>query len=72
MNPTTPPAERKSGWQPTVSTSAGALVGGAVAQLICATIPDLVHHPLADATVGSIYTLCIALAGYLFPDGGRK
>lgn len=68
----TEPAKPSSGWQPTVSTAGGALIGGAIAQLFCAGLVDILHHALTTETVGSIYTISIAAAGYLFPDGGRK
>lgn len=66
------PVKPPSGWQPTVSTAGGALIGGAIAQLVCAGLVDALHHALSPETVGSIYTVSIAAAGYFFPDGGRK
>jgi hypothetical protein len=65
----TPP---KTGWQPTVSTSAGALLGGSLAQLICASLTAFAHLDLSAPTVTSITTICVFAAGYAFPDGGRK
>jgi hypothetical protein len=62
----------KTGWQPTTSTSTGALLGGAIAQLICAGLTDLAHLTLSPQTICSITTVCVFAAGYVFPDGGRK
>ena len=67
-----PDGRAQSGWKPTTSTVAGALVGTAVAQLVAAGIETLSHAALSSATGGAITTVCIFVVGYLFPDGGRK
>lgn len=72
MSDLIPPLKPSRGWQPTTSTAAGALIGQNVAQLICAALTGLAHWDLSTATVASISGLCIAIAGYCFPDGGRK
>jgi hypothetical protein len=64
--------QQSSGWQPTTSTAAGALLGGAFAQLVCAALTGVWHFELSVATINSITTLAVFTAGYLFPDGGRK
>lgn len=67
--PVSPPVR---GWQPTTSTMAGAVLGGALAQLVAAGIETLSHVPLSSATAGALSTVCVFAVGYLFPDGGRK
>jgi hypothetical protein len=59
------------GWKPTTSTVAGAMLGGAVAQIICAVLAKLNWTP-DPMTAGAITTVCTFAAGYIFPDGGRK
>lgn len=59
------------GWKPTTSTVAGAMLGGAVAQIIVAILTKLNWTP-DPMTAGAITTVCTFAVGYLFPDGGRK
>ena len=61
-----------AGWRPTTSTMAGAVLGGALAQLIGAGFETLSHVTLSSATAGALSTVCVFAVGYLFPDGGRK
>ncbi len=61
-----------SGWTPTTSTVAGGVIGGAAAQIITAVVEALAHTTLSTATAGAISTLAVVIAGYFFPDGGRK
>ncbi len=67
-----PPPPPPSGWTPTTSTLAGGVIGGAAAQIITATIEFFTHATVSAATAGAISTLAVVIAGYVFPDGGRK
>lgn len=67
-----PMPQLPAGWTPTASTVYGGAAGGALAQVVIATIEAIVQHPLASATAGAITTLCIIASGYIFKDGGRK
>ena len=67
-----PPTPPSSGWTPTTSTVGGAVLGGAVAQLATAAIEQFGHVTLSSATAGALTTLLVAIAGYIFPDGGRR
>lgn len=67
--PVTPPAQ--AGWKPTSSTVGGALLGGALAQIIVAILTKLNWAP-DPMTAGAITTVCTFAVGYFFPDGGRK
>jgi len=49
------------------SKSAGALVGGAVAQLLCASLKHFAGLPLDATTESSITVLCIFTASHLVP-----
>jgi hypothetical protein len=69
--PVPPSNPQPTGWRPTTSTAAGALLGGAVAQIVVAVLTKLNWTPDL-MTAGAINTLCVFVAGYLFPDGGRK
>lgn len=69
--PVPPPNTQPPGWRPTTSTAAGALLGGALAQVIVAVLTKVGWEPDL-MTAGAINTLCVFGAGYLFPDGGRK
>lgn len=60
------------GWKPTTSTIGGAAVGTAIAQLVTALIQTFAHITISAETGGAITTVCVAAAGYLFVDGGRK
>lgn len=66
------PVPSRSGWVPTTSTLAGAGMGAYVANLIIAGIEYYGHLTLSSMVVTSIAGLCVGLAGYLFPDGGRR
>jgi hypothetical protein len=50
------------------SKSAGALVGGAVAQIACASLKHFASLPLDSVTESSITILCIFLASHLIPN----
>lgn len=70
--PETTPAD-KSGWVPTRSTIVGAVIGGAAGQVLVSLWNSFVPaHAMDLQTAGAVNTLCVALAGYFFPDGGRK
>lgn len=66
------PSPISKGWQPTTSTTLGAVLGGALAQVICAMIEGIAHVVLTTPTAGALSTLCVFAVGYLIPDGGRK
>lgn len=66
------PNQQPSGWTPTSSTIGGAALGGAIAQVIVATLDQLTHITISLSTAGAITTICIFAVGYLFKDGGRK
>lgn len=68
----TPDPVQSKGWQPTTSTMAGAVLGGALAQLITAGFESVTHSILSAPTAGALSTVCVFAVGYLFPDGGRK
>lgn len=68
----TPQNPIPEGWRPTTSTVAGGAIGGAFAQLAVASIEFLIHQSLTSATAAALTTVCIVVAGYIFPDGGRK
>jgi hypothetical protein len=63
--------QERPGWKPTTSTVGGALIGGAVAQVVIGVFEQF-FVPLNPNIAGGLTVLCVALAGYLFPDGGRK
>lgn len=48
--------------------SAGALIGGAVAQIICAALKHFAALPLDATTESSITVLAIFVASHLFPN----
>ena len=50
------------------SKSAGALVGGAAAQIICASLKHFAHLPLDATTESSITVLAVFLASHLLPN----
>ncbi len=50
------------------SKSAGALVGGAFAQIVCASLKHFAHLPLDGTTESSITVLSIFVASHLFPN----
>jgi len=58
---------------PTTSTWAGALLGGAVGQLIVAACEFYALHGgnMKAATAGSIISVCTFATGYIFKDGRR-
>lgn len=62
---------KAAGWKPTNSTVGGAVLGGALGQIVCAILTKLNWAP-DPVTAGAITTVCIFAVGYLFPDGGRK
>lgn len=62
----------KSGWVPTTSTIAGAGVGGCIAYLIIRVVDAIFHTPFNALDYVALTTICNGIAGYLFPDGGRK
>lgn len=62
----------KSGWTPTNSTLGGAILGGALGQIVVASFDQIFHITISLATAGAINTVCIFAVGYFFPDGGRK
>ena len=62
----------QSGWVPTTSTIGGGVLGGAVGQVVIAMSESVAHVTLTSATAGAITTIAVIVAGYLFPDGGRK
>lgn len=66
------PDKPATGWVPTASTTVGAVLGGAIGQVIVASLDQLTHITISLATAGAINTICIFAIGYLFPDGGRK
>lgn len=61
-----------AGWVPTNSTIGGAALGGAIAQVIVASIDQLAHISISNATASAITVICIFAVGYFFKDGGRK
>jgi len=63
----------KTGWQPTVSTTAGLGLGLPLAHLLCGAIPYIFHTaPISSAYVADVTAVVCFLCGYVFPDGGRK
>lgn len=66
------PDSQPSGWMPTSSTLGGAILGGALSQIICAVIEQFSHATISTVTAGAISTVCVFAVGYLFKDGGRK
>jgi len=50
------------------SKSAGALVGGAVAQIVCAALKHFANLPLDATTESSITILCVFAASHLIPN----
>lgn len=72
MNTPFPVNPPPSGWTPTTSTVGGGLLGGALAQLLCALAETYTPHPLSSATAAALTTVCVFAVGYFFPDGGRK
>lgn len=61
-----------NGWRPTQSTVGGALLGAAISQVIIAFAETYWGYEISSQTSGAITTICVAAAGYFFPDGGRK
>jgi alkanesulfonate monooxygenase SsuD/methylene tetrahydromethanopterin reductase-like flavin-dependent oxidoreductase (luciferase family) len=59
-------------WVPTRSIVGGAGAGTAAAQLIVALADHYFNPPLGPELASAITTLCIAVAGYLIPDGKRS
>jgi hypothetical protein len=65
--------EPPSGWTPTVSTIAGAGLGGSAAYLVIKGISFFFHQTGFDPTAYVALTaVCNGAIGYFFPDGGRK
>jgi hypothetical protein len=62
----------KAGWTPTASTAAGGGIGLTLGEFIVAFCDQYLSHPLSAALASATTGLCIILAGYFFPDGGRK
>lgn len=62
----------KPGWIPTTSTLGGAGIGLAAAQVIVAICDQYFQHALSPELASAITTLCVAAAGYIFKDGGRR
>jgi hypothetical protein len=50
------------------SKSAGALVGGAFAQIVCAALKHFANLPLDATTESSVTVLCIFSASHLVPN----
>jgi hypothetical protein len=50
------------------SKSAGALVGGALAQIVCASLKHFANLPLDATTESSVTILCIFVASHLVPN----
>jgi hypothetical protein len=62
-----------TGWKPTASTLGGAGIGAALSVVVVTILGKYLHTQIVDPNVAiAINTLCVAAAGYLFPDGGRK
>lgn len=72
MNTPFPVNPPQVGWVPTTSTVGGGLLGGALAQLLCALIDAYAVHPIGSATAAALTTVCVFAVGYFFPDGGRR
>ena len=70
--PAAPAAQTKAGWTPTTSTMAGAVLGGALGEIIVSTIEYFTHQTIGSGTASAIGTVCVFAVGYFFPDGGRK
>lgn len=70
--PAVPDLSQPAGWMPTNSTLGGAVLGGALSQIICAIIESFSHAAVSTVTAGAISTVCVCAVGYLFKDGGRK
>lgn len=66
------PVTPASGWKPTTSTVAGAMLGTAIAQILIGAINQFAHVTIGPEMGGAITTVCIFASGYMFPDGGRK
>ena len=50
------------------SKSAGALVGGAFAQIVCASLKHFANLPLDATTESSVTVLAVFLASHLIPN----
>lgn len=50
------------------SKSAGALVGGAIAQIVCASLKHFANLPLDATTESSVTILSVFLASHLIPN----
>ena len=50
------------------SKSAGALVGGAIAQILCSSLKYFAHVPIDPTTSSSVTILCIFLASHFIPN----
>lgn len=50
------------------SKSAGALVGGAVAQIVCASLKHFANLPLDATTESSVTILSVFMASHLIPN----
>lgn len=61
-----------AGWTPTASTAAGGGLGLVAGQFIVALCNQYFSHPLSPELASATTGLCVIVAGYLFPDGGRK
>lgn len=72
QNPEPTNGNGHSGWQPTTSTLGGAAIGLAAAQVVVAVCDQYFQRPLGPELASAITTLCVAIAGYFFKDGGRR
>lgn len=70
---TPPVSPGKTGWTPTASTMGGAVIGGALSQILVGAWNSFMPaHQIDVVSAGAVNTLCIFLVGYFFPDGGRR
>lgn len=67
-DPTPPVSAAANMLRPSASKSAGALIGGAVAQLLCQGLIDFAHLTPSTMTAGSITAICIFLASHIIKD----
>lgn len=67
-DPVPAPSTASNMLRPSASKSAGALIGGAVAQLLCQGLIDFAHLTPSTMTAGSITAICIFLASHIIKD----
>lgn len=66
------PDINKPGWRPTASTAAGGGIGFVAGQFIVALCGQYLPHPLSPELASATTALLTIVAGYFFPDGGRR